>query len=259
MELIFAGTGSAFTMDNWQSNIVVKNKDKNMLIDCGSDIRFSLRDIGMSVFDMDAVYISHLHADHIGGMETLAFCTFFVPTAKKPTLYCEGSLVKELWDTSLKGGLKGIEGKLVDLEDYFNVVPLLKNEGFYWGGINFELVQSLHISSKYMILDSFGVIFNTPKEKRIYITTDSQFAPINNILKCYEEADVIFQDCETMYKSGVHAHYDDLNTLKPEIKKKMYLYHYQDNVVKEWDTWTKKAKEDGFKGFVQKGQSFKFD
>jgi ribonuclease BN (tRNA processing enzyme) len=258
MELVFAGCGSAFCLENWQSNVIIKHDNFNLLVDCGSDIRFALKDLDMSVFDIDAVYISHLHADHIGGLECLAFCTFFCPTSKKPTMFCETNLIRKLWEDSLRGGLEGIEGKLVSLDDYFDISYVEKNGSFIWRGICFDLVQSLHISAKYMILDSFGLLFNAPNGKRIYFTTDSQFAPINNIMKCYEEADIIFHDCETMYKSGVHAHYDSLKTLSKEIKEKMYLYHYQDNVIKEWDAWTEKAKTDGFKGFVKKGQAFKF-
>ena len=43
-------------------------------------------------------------------------------------------------------------------------------------------------------------------------------------------ADIIFHDCETLpFKSGVHAHYEDLKTLDDKTRKKMWLYHYQDN------------------------------
>ena len=68
MELRFAGVGSAFTTkEYWQSNMIVSHDGKNLLIDCGGDIRFSLAELNMSYKDIDAVYISHLHADHIGG------------------------------------------------------------------------------------------------------------------------------------------------------------------------------------------------
>jgi ribonuclease BN (tRNA processing enzyme) len=82
MELVALGTGSAFTLKNFQSNYLLKG-EKNLLIDCGGDIRFSLKEQNMSYKDIDAVYISHLHADHQGGLEYLAFCSYFDPSKKK--------------------------------------------------------------------------------------------------------------------------------------------------------------------------------
>ncbi len=69
MKLTFLGSGSAFTMNNRQSNMILEDDGKILLIDCGTDIRHSLHQQDLSYKDIDAVYISHLHADHIGGME----------------------------------------------------------------------------------------------------------------------------------------------------------------------------------------------
>ncbi len=97
-------------------------------------------------------------------------------------------------------------------------------------------------------------MFTDPKYgKRIFITTDVQFAPETSMMAYYREADLIVHDCETMYKSGVHAHYDSLRTLPPEIKKKMALTHFQDNVLDDFDAWEKKAIDDGFIGFLHPG------
>ena len=63
---------------------------------------------------------------------------------------------------------------------------------------------------------------------------------------------MIFHDCETSpFKSGVHAHYDELKTLKNDVKNKMWLYHYQPNTLTE-----EKVQQDGFAGFIKKGLDF---
>src|SRR5215813_8474415 len=71
MKLTFIGTGSAFTMDNFQSNMLLEDSGKRLLIDAGGDVRFALAKVGLGAKDIDALYISHLHADHIGGIEWL--------------------------------------------------------------------------------------------------------------------------------------------------------------------------------------------
>lgn len=211
--------------------------------------------------------MSHAHADHVGGIEYLAFTRYFTKLGMErsgapnplplPTLFCERGMVLSLWDHSLRGGLQGLEGVDATLETYFNVVGVPKNGSFEWEGLKFDLVQSLHVSAKYSILDSFGLMFTTDSGVRVFITTDVQFAPETAMRAYYEEAGVIIHDCETGYASGVHAHYDSLRTLKPEVKSKMLLTHYQDNVVDDWDTWQQKARDDGFLGFIEKGATIR--
>ena len=67
-----------------------------LLIDCGTDIRWSMKKAGKSVKDVEAVYISHMHADHAGGLDWLAYSKYFDPDAEKPNLICHNSLVSKL-------------------------------------------------------------------------------------------------------------------------------------------------------------------
>jgi ribonuclease BN (tRNA processing enzyme) len=271
--IIALGTGSAFTMNNYQTNFVIKRNGKYLLVDCGGDVRFSLRDQGLSAKDIDAVYISHAHADHVGGMEFLAFTRYFTKRSMEnaralartvdpehspeplqlPVLFCEHGMIRTLWDHSLRGGLEGLEGIDANIDTYFRVHPVPKNGSFEWEGLKFDIVQSLHVSAKYSIVDSFGLMFTDDIGYRIFITTDVQFAPETSMKAYYKEADVIIHDCETGFKSGVHAHYDQLRTLDNSIKNKMLLVHYQDNVLEDWNAWVDKANQDGFDGFVKPG------
>jgi hypothetical protein len=49
----------------------------------------------------------------------------------------------------------------------------------------------------------------------------------------------------------VHAHIDELKTLNEDIKKKMWLYHYQPGKKPD-------AEKMGFAGYIKKGQTFAF-
>lgn len=224
--------------------------NKKLLIDCGSDARFSLYELGLSYRDINAVYISHLHADHAGGLEWLSFTTKFDPACHKPTLYINEKTTYDLWNKVLAGGLSSLQGVIADLSTYFHVKPIKENGSFIWEKIEFNIVQTIHIVSGFTIVPSYGLIF-TINDITVFITTDTQFSH-NHLMSFYQMADVIFHDCETnSVKSGVHAHYNELVTLDAPTKSKMWLYHYNPGSLPD-------AKKDGFRGFVKKGQVFDF-
>lgn len=252
MKFIFLGSGSAFAdIGNYQSNMILQAKSgKNLLLDCGTDVRLSLHEQGFSYCDIHDVYVSHLHADHVGGLEWLAFTTKFDPKCQKPTIYGACDVLNELWDKTLSGGLSSIQGVNADIETYFNLNPVAKNGFFTWNNIKFYLIQTVHAISGYSIMPTYGLLF-TINETTIFITMDSRLVSfyLDNI---YVDADIIFHDCEiSPIKSGVHAHYTDLCLLPPELKKKIWLYHYTGDYLPD-------CKKDGFAGFVIKGQCFNF-
>jgi ribonuclease BN (tRNA processing enzyme) len=253
MKLTFLGSGSAFIVgkDNYQSNLLIENeKGQRLLIDCGSDARQSLYEIGFTHTDIDAIYISHLHSDHTGGLEWLAFSCKFDQNAKKPKLYISSHLVHELWEQVLKGGLASLEGKIPELSTFFDVHPIDNNSSFIWSGIEFKLLQTIHVMSGYCLEPSYGLLFNI-EGTEVFFTGDSQLTPYQ-ILNFYKMSDLIFQDCEiSQNPSHVHAHFNELKALPSEIKSKMWLYHYGSEPLPD-------SKKEGFRGFVKKGQCFSF-
>ncbi len=199
MKLIFLGTASAFTAseDNFNSNILLSDPDSHtqLLIDCGSDIRHALPRQGYHYADIDNVYISHLHADHSGGLEWLAVNTHHDPHCKKPTLYANADIMHDLWDKSLSGALMTLHSTEAKLSDFFNVHPLKANDAFVWQNITFQTIQTVHIVHGRVLMPSYGLIF-TVNGIRVFITGDTQFMPAQ-LNPFYEQADIIFQDCET--------------------------------------------------------------
>ena len=253
LKLTFLGSGSAFTVGekNYQSNLLFQKDGDTMLIDAGGDIRFSLHEQHLSYKDIRNIYISHLHTDHIGGLEWLAINTFFDKSYQgKPNLFISEDIIDDLWEKSLSGGLRTLQTELATLKTYFNVYPIKHHGSFSWSGVTFKLVQSVHVISDYELMPCYGLLIDY-NNTRIYFTADSQYAP-KQLLDYYKEATIVFHDCETSEKrTGVHAHYSELATIPTELKKKMWLYHYNAGKLPD-------AKADGFLGFVEKGQTFLF-
>ncbi|ETR73246.1 MAG: beta-lactamase domain containing protein [Candidatus Magnetoglobus multicellularis str. Araruama] len=260
MEILFLGTGSAFCFQNYQSNLLIKKNNQFLLVDAGGDLRFSLKDAGICINDIHSLYISHLHNDHIGGMEFIALFTYFNPKCKPLNLYIHESFVDPLWNNALKAGLNSVQNKRLSLQDYFNIKSIDQtNLHFEWQGIHFSLIPTQHMIDGESILYTYGLMIHDRSiDYHVFLTGDTQFVP-NMLQDAYNQADLVIQDCETSdIKSGVHAHYFDNIALDPRIRRKTYLWHYQDNVVNGFNNWQQRAINDGFCGFISKGATLVF-
>lgn len=257
MQLLFLGSGSAFTVgeDNYHCNILVTKTDeagghKRLLLDCGSDIRFALYDAGIVPCEISDIYISHLHSDHVGGLEFIGFNTLFNPNCIRPNLYGSHEVLEDLWERSLSGGMWAIEGQTTTLETFFQVHALDSDRYFIWEDIRFELVSVPHVNSGTGLMPTYGLLFRIG-QTTIFYTTDTQFAP-DLLFPYYQQSDLIFHDCETgSIPTTVHSHYNQLLTIPEEIRGKMWLCGYQPGPKPN-------PQQDGFLGFVKRGQVFEF-
>lgn len=249
MKLTFLGVSSALTMGykQFQSNMILTSSSGlNLLIDCGTDIRHSLYEQHLTHTDINAVYISHLHSDHVGGLEWLGFSSFFMEHIKLK-LYINKDLQEPLWNNVLKGGMSTLEKEAATLESYFNVQPV-QDLSFIWENYHFQLIKVFHSINNKEHLPCYGLIISGDKLK-VFLSTDTRFSP-RELMPIYKKVDLIFHDCELSdMPSGQHAKYSELQTLDKSIKEKMWLYDYNKKFLP-------KTIGHEFKGFVRQGQVF---
>ena len=182
MKITVVGCGNAFSNYNYNQSFLLEENNRDLLIDCGFQIGNALHALGIPLATTDDIFCSHLHADHIGYLEGFAFQRY--DWAKHPRHYSEGrcaprlignkNLLKDLWEHSLQGGLKSMEGFDASLETFFEPVYVEPNQPFYWEGWKCDLIQQIHVMTGSVIMNTFGLFMSKEHHPSVYFTTDSQ-------------------------------------------------------------------------------------
>jgi len=232
MIIKYLGAGGFFTTDSFHTNIVIEHKGKRLLLDAGSDLKWSSKHAGLKPGDFDGVYISHCHGDHVQGLEWLGFGNYFMNNKKRIPVFGAHNVLDLAWNGGLRASMQSVHGDVMEFNDYFNVINMRPNESRTFAGLDITAVQAVHVMNGFEFAPCYGLMIVDPKTKeRIFYTADTQFAPGQLIESC-RMADIVLHDCETSkFKSIVHANYEDLRTYPDDIKSKIILHHVGDEVI----------------------------
>lgn len=231
------GCGSSDATTLWNTNALLTTPSGNLLIDCGYTIKYALQEQGMSFSNIDAIFITHIHGDHVFGLERLAFESRFSKQGRK-TIFLPRALYDDLWHHTLKGSLGLVDGCEQSLSDYFDVV--LVDEQFHFHTHTVQLIDVPHIKDK----NAYGIVIDD------YLFYSGDTLPIPEVVNNLT-FEVGFHDAQLGGYNPVHSCFDELRVLYSEnVCKKLYLMGYEDG----WQSHEEKV-DSVFAGVAKQGMT----
>lgn len=223
MSLAFVplGVGDAFSARWYSSCLAIEHDGRWLLVDCPHPIRKMMRE-GLGDVDLDrveAVALTHLHADHASGLEGYGyFCRFAL--GRRARLAASPAVTARLWEGHLAAGMERLvvpgEPTRRTLEDYFDVTPLETGAPTTVGPFTIEArPTNHHVATTAFRISAGG--------KTLGYSADTSFDP--SLIAWLGEADRFVHETNL----GIHTPYASLAALPADVRAKMWLIHYPDD------------------------------
>jgi ribonuclease BN (tRNA processing enzyme) len=225
LDLLPLGVGDAFSAVHYSSSYALRAEGRWLLVDCPHPIRKMMREasvrseVALDVDGVDAVVLTHLHADHVSGVEDLGFFSYFV-LGRRARIAAHPEVARRLWDGHLAGGMErlgtaGGASTEKTFDDYFELVSLDDTRPVQIGPFQIECRRTHHhVPTTALRVSAAG--------RAVGFSADTTFDP--DLIAWLAAADLVVHEAGF----GIHTPLERLAALPEETRSRMRLAHFPD-------------------------------
>jgi len=253
MTLQVLGSGAAFSRRYGTTcSVLTLPSGDRWLIDCGRQAPEQLTSAGLGWHDIAGQLVTHVHGDHVFGLEEFAFVRYYTSDAglaavmkggPRPRLVAHSAVLSELWEV-LGPSLRyrsDASGTPVtgSLADYFEVLrpssvepPALAGwnhaEAFSVEGLSLVVRETRHVYGK----PSTSIEFALPGQRsRLAWWSGDSVVDAELLQRLAPRTSIFFHDCTFVEFPGqVHGLFSDFERLDPSLREKIVLMHHDDGI-----------------------------
>lgn len=221
MKIFPLGVGNAFTKRFYHNNFLFDFDGEAFLVDCGTSLRFSLKEAGIPYADLHNVFISHCHFDHIGGLEEL------ITHRLKENFTTKVYVLRDMYEDVLSVLAPGLG--LQQIEEFCEFILLDGRTPYQVNGFTIELLPTTGLHIKNML--STGARITQPDGTQILYSSDIKnlmHSPFKSVVT--RNTRLILQDI-SFTKNGAHSTFEEVIAYYPrEVQHYIVAMHYDDNI-----------------------------
>jgi ribonuclease BN (tRNA processing enzyme) len=177
--------------------------------------------VAIDVDGVDVVVLTHLHADHVSGVEDLGFFSHFV-LGRRARIAAHPDVARRLWKGHLAAGMErlGTPGGAIaekTFDDYFELIPLDEARPVRIGAFEIECRRTCHpLPTTALRVRAAG--------RAVGFSADTAFDP--ELVAWLASSDLAVHEAGF----GIHTPLELLAGLPAETRARMRLAHFPDEL-----------------------------
>ena len=221
-KLFITGTGCSHAREQMSTNVVVDYNGFKLGIECPHPIMHQLHMSGLAAEHIDAWFVTHIHADHVSGLESLAFYRWY-QLGKSTTICAAGDVLGPLsrvHKVSALGRQTTLDGEPagLSLEEVYYGLEARTSEPIKVGPFLVEVKKVKHV------VPTYAVKVTSPDGLSFAYSGDT--IADRSTVEWLTKADVFAYDS---CGGPIHASHEDLAAmLSSDEKRRCILLHRGD-------------------------------